>query len=42
VLAIDPKSVKALLNKSQALDILGNHTGAIAYFDKLWVFLAIK
>jgi hypothetical protein len=42
VLAIDPKNVKPLLNKSLALDILGNHRGAIAYFDKLEVFLAIK
>jgi hypothetical protein len=34
VLAIDPKNVKALLNKSLALESLGNHRGAIAYYDK--------
>jgi tetratricopeptide (TPR) repeat protein len=33
-LAIDPKDVRTLYNKSVALDKLGNHTGAIEYFDK--------
>jgi hypothetical protein len=35
VLAIDPKAVKALTFKGLALESLGNHTGDIAYFDKL-------
>jgi Flp pilus assembly protein TadD len=34
-LAIDPRNVDALNNKGVALDNLGNHTGAIVYFDKV-------
>ena len=37
MLDIDPKNVDALNNKGLALDSLGNHRGAIAYFDKLYV-----
>ena len=34
VLAIDPHDVHALTGKGAALDVLGNHTGAIEYCDK--------
>ena len=32
--AIDPHDVNALTNKGAALNGLGNHTGAIVYYDK--------
>jgi tetratricopeptide (TPR) repeat protein len=31
---MDPHNVYALYNKGLALDNLGNHTGAIEYYDK--------
>jgi Flp pilus assembly protein TadD len=34
-LAIDPHHVRALNGKGAALDNLGNHTGAIEYYDKI-------
>ena len=34
-LAIEPKYVNALYNKAFVLDSLGNHTGAIQYYDKV-------
>jgi hypothetical protein len=34
-LAIDPKHIAALDVKGLALDALGNHTGAILYYDKV-------
>jgi tetratricopeptide (TPR) repeat protein len=33
-LAVEPTDVYTLFNKGVALDNLGNHTGAIKYFDK--------
>jgi Flp pilus assembly protein TadD len=33
-LAIDPKDKDALYDKGVVLDKLGNHTGAIEYYDK--------
>ncbi|MGA9152856.1 MAG: hypothetical protein WBZ36_19945 [Candidatus Nitrosopolaris sp.] len=34
LLAIDPHDVHALTGKGAALDVIGNHTGAIEYYDK--------
>jgi tetratricopeptide (TPR) repeat protein len=34
-LAIDPHYIRALTYKGLALDKLGNHTGAIGYYDRV-------